>query len=78
MQVKKQTFLNQKGQSSVEYILLMVVVISIATSVFDIIEKRFLDGPGSFTQIFLKEFSDTFGGSNGSFQGEFKHFVIRK
>lgn len=69
---------NNLGQTSVEYILLIVVIVSVGTSVFKLIEKKFLDGPGSFQQKFLGNFAETFGGNNGGFQGQFKHFIIRR
>lgn len=68
----------EKGQTSLEYILLFTVVVTITISTFKVINKNLVDGPNSIKQKYLNQISETFGGSNGSFQGDFKHFIIRR
>tara|TARA_B100001971_G_scaffold111365_1_gene102445 strand:- start:77357 stop:77629 length:273 start_codon:yes stop_codon:yes gene_type:complete len=70
--------LNQIGQTSVEYILLIVVIVVVASSVFEKLEGFLISNPDSLKNKYLGGYSSMFSGSNGSFQGEYKYFSIRK
>jgi len=78
MDKEKKSFLGQAGQTSVEYILLIVVVITVGTSVFEKLEERLFSGPNSFKNQYLGGYANMFSGSNGSFQGAYKRFVVRR
>ena len=70
--------LNQKGQTSVEYILMMLVVATVAMAVFDKLEVYLISGPNSFKNQYLGNYKNMFSGSNGSFSGSYKWFTIKK
>jgi len=69
---------NEKGQTSVEYILLIVVIVSIMTNVFRQLEGYMVDGPNSLQSKLIKSFSSNAQGSNTEFSGQYKYFVIRR
>lgn len=68
----------QKGQTSVEYIFMLVVVVTVSVSVFNKIEKELISDPDSWMNSYLKSFKTTFRGKNGSFSGSYKYFTIVK
>lgn len=70
--------LNHKGQTSVEYILMILVVVTVATSVFEKLEGYLLTGPNSIQNQYLGTYKNMFSGSNGSFTGSYKWFSIKK
>lgn len=70
--------LKETGQTSVEYILLIVVVVAIATSLFNQLEGYLISNPDSLKNQYLGGYSQMFSGSNGSFQGEYKRFTVRR
>lgn len=74
----KKNILNQLGQTSVEYILLIVVVVVVAQSVFGKLEGFLISNPDSVKNKYLGGYSSMFGGQNGSFQGQYKRFTIRR
>lgn len=69
---------NEKGQTTVEYILLIAVVVSVMSVVFEQLEEKMLSGPNSLQSKFLKGFEGT-ANPNGSGEEVFtyKYFVIR-
>lgn len=69
---------NQAGQTSVEYILMILVVVSVATSVFGKLEEYLITGPKSIKNQYLGVYKNMFSGSNGSFTGSYKWFTIKK
>lgn len=75
---EKKLTLNQLGQTSVEYILMIVVVVVVASSVFEKLEGYLISNPDSLKNRYLGGYSNMFSGSNGSFQGQYKFFSIRK
>ena len=44
---------NEKGQTSVEYILMILVVVTVATSVFEKLEGYLITGPNSIKNQYL-------------------------
>ena len=74
----KKIIKNTKGQTSVEYILMIVVVIFCATGVFKKLDEYIISSPNSFVNRYLSTFQETFGGANGGFQGGYRYFSIRK
>lgn len=74
----KKKFLNQKGQTSVEYILMVVVVIFVATSIFKKLEEYIISNPDSFVNGYLESYRSAFGGEEGGFTGAYKYFSIRR
>lgn len=66
-------FLKQKGQSSVEYILLLIVVVFLVKGVFGQVQNWFLDGEDSFLNIFTN--IENYGMSLDS---GYKYFNLRK
>lgn len=69
---------DEKGQTTVEYILLLVVIISIMSSVLKELEEYMVTGPNSMQNKFIKSFSSAVQGGNASFSGQYKYFVIRR
>jgi len=70
-------YLKDKGQTSVEYILLISVIAIIATSLFKNIDAYLVSNPDSVINEYLGALSTTFGNSgNGQFQ--YKRFVLRR
>lgn len=68
---------NQKGQTSVEYILLLVVVIFVGGSVFDKLKDYLVSGPNSVMGQYLGSYENMFSGQNGAFRGQYKRFTIK-
>lgn len=62
--------MNQKGQTSVEYILLLVIVVTITTSMFKLLEDK-LVGPNGLTGKYLDSFET-------SFTSNYKVFTLRR
>lgn len=62
--------MNQKGQTSVEYILLLVVVVSVSTGVFKVLEDK-IAGPNGIASEYLASF-------NESFTTNYKTFTLRR
>lgn len=71
---------NEKGQTTVEYILMLAVIVSVMSVVFDQLEERMLTGPNSLQARFLKGFEGSANPSGGDDNGTeftYKYFVIR-
>lgn len=71
-------FLKDTGQTSVEYILLIVVIVAIASSLFTQLEGYLITNPDSLKNRYLGGYSQMFSGANGSFQGQYKRFTVRR
>lgn len=69
-------FLGQKGQTSVEYILMIVVVAIVATSVFKKLEGYLISNPDSFKNRYLGNYKDMFSG--GSANLSYKQFTLKR
>ena len=61
---------SKTGQTTVEYILLLVVVVFLIRGVLSKVEDFFLDGDDSFLSRFTE--------GNNHFTGNFKTFTLRK
>ena len=71
--------MNNKGQSSVEYIMLLVVMVTIALAAFGKIRAFMVENPDSFLNSYIKSYEQVFGGS--STQGStfnYKRFPIHR
>ena len=70
---------DQKGQTSVEYILLVAVMIIIAIAFFDKVNKFVLDNPDSLVNRYLGGFQNVFGSpesGNSGVSGQYKTFRL--
>jgi hypothetical protein len=68
----------QAGQTSVEYILMLVVVVSISMGVYKKIEEGLITNPNSFVNSYIQSFSSSMPISNGAYQGQYKRFTLRR
>lgn len=68
----------QKGQTMVEYILLLAVVISITVSLFRKLNDYLLNDPNSINNQYLNSYRSVFQGGNAGFRGQYKSFTIRR
>lgn len=71
--------MNNKGQTSVEYIMLIVVMTTIALAVFGKVKGYIVDNPNSFLNSYIKSYEQVFGG--GATQGatfDYKRFPLRR
>ncbi len=78
MKGSNKTILNEKGQTAVEYTLLLAVVIVLAIGVFKNLNDYLINNPDSFQNKYLNSYTSFFQGNNGSFSGQYKHFIIRR
>jgi Flp pilus assembly pilin Flp len=74
---KLKHFLKDKGQTSVEYILLIAMVAIISSTLFGNLEKFIISNPDSVLNTYLTGLSDVFG-SSGSGQFKYKRFILRR
>jgi uncharacterized protein (UPF0333 family) len=65
---------NQKGQTSIEYIFLVVVIVVVMGEVFSRIEEFLIRNPNSVYNQYINSFTDSFG-EEGS---RYKFFTIRR
>ena len=75
---ENKNILSQLGQTSVEYIMLIVVVVAVSSSVFEKLEGFLISNPDSIKNKYLGGYASMFGGSNGSFQGQYRYFSVRR
>lgn len=75
----KRLRLDSKGQTMVEYLLLILIVTVIANSLFQKINEYLITNPDSFQNTYLNGYENIFSAGEGSgFQGRYKRFrVIR-
>ncbi len=66
----------ESGQTSVEYMLLVAVMITVGVSFFDRFEAYLVDNPDSFINSTLGSYSDIMGG--GGINAQYKRFSIRR
>ncbi len=69
--------LAQYGQTSVEYLLLLFVIVSIAYSIFAQVRAQFADPENSFFSDYLEQFEQSFG-LTGPKERRFKQFPINR
>lgn len=77
--MKRPSFVkNENGQTSMEYILMIVVIVAVASSLFSKIEGYLISNPDSFKNQYLGEYKDMFGGAGNGYDGQYKHFTIKR
>lgn len=69
---------NERGQTSVEYILLMAVVVSVLSVIFPRIQAFIVSNPNSLQNTVLSGFGDTVEGLNNGFAGRYERFTLRR
>lgn len=69
---------NQEGQTSVEYILLLLVVVTVGFSVFKKIDEYLVSNPDSLINIYLESFKEVFGAGHSGVNLKYKRFFIRR
>jgi Flp pilus assembly pilin Flp len=69
---------NQKGQTAVEYMLLIMVIIFVMMTVFKKLEQYIISNPDSLQANFIKNFENGVSGYNGDFKGKYQRFIIRR
>lgn len=69
---------NEKGQTSVEYILLLSVIIAIMSNLLPRIQEYLISNPNSLQNTVLSGFGDTIEGYNDGFDGQYKYFTLRR
>ena len=70
-------YFSQKGQTSVEYILLLAVIAVISSGLFSKIEQYIVSNPDSILNSYMSGLSGVFGDS-GSGQFKYKRFILRR
>ena len=78
MRICLKDILNDKGQTAVEYTLLLAVVIVLAIGIFKKLNDYLINNPDSFQNKYLNSYTSFFQCNNGSFSGQYKHFIIRR
>lgn len=69
---------SQKGQTFVEYLLVIVVVVAVANTIFNKLEDYLLNNPDSIQNQYLSGFRNSVQGQNEDFSGQFRFFKIRR
>ncbi|MBT4793295.1 MAG: hypothetical protein HON90_17120 [Halobacteriovoraceae bacterium] len=69
---------NQKGQTLVEYILLITVVVTVTVSLFHKLDEYLISNPDSFQNQYINSYRSTFQGQNGGFSGQYQYFTVRR
>jgi hypothetical protein len=70
---------DQKGQTSIEYILLLTVSFSLAYTFFGKLEEYVITNPDSFLNLYLNDFKKTLTNGNGSGTDfDYKRFPLRR
>ena len=72
----KKLLKNEKGQTSVEYILMIVVVAIVATSIFGKLEGYLISNPDSFKNRYLGQYKNMFEAGNANLA--YKYFTLKR
>lgn len=72
----KKNILSEAGQTSVEYILMIVCMAIVATSIFKKLEGHLISNPDSFKNRYLGQYKDMFNG--GNVNAEYKYFTLKR
>lgn len=68
---------NEKGQTSVEYVLLLVVMISLSITFFNKVNDFIIDNPDSLVNRYLGGFRNVFGSSGSAgVSAQYKRFRL--
>ena len=71
--------LGQLGQTSVEYILMLSVVVSVGLVIFKKLEDRLVgNGANSLKTRLLGEYGEMFGGAGNGVNLRYKRFPLRR
>ena len=73
---KKKVLKNAHGQTMVEYILLMLVVIVIMQSLFGKINEFLITNPNSLQNKYLKGYENVFSAGESGIKARYKRFRI--
>lgn len=68
---------NDRGQTSVEYILLFAIVAIISSTLFSNFEKYIISNPDSMLNNYVSGLSNVFGSSGGT-QFKYKRYILRR
>lgn len=68
----------QKGQTSVEYIFMMVVAIAIGTAAFKQLKKHLIEKPDGFLNQYVKTFEGSFNHDHSGLSLAYKRFSIKR
>jgi Flp pilus assembly pilin Flp len=71
-------FKNHKGQTSVEYILLIAVIASVSIPLGKKLEGYIIGNPNSVVGKMINSYKDMFGGENGGVTLNYKRFSLRR
>ena len=76
---KKDMAKDERGQTMVEYVLLIAIVVVVSFSVFKKIDGYLVSNPNSFQNKYLRGFSRFLGGSGDlEVRANYKRFTIPK
>lgn len=73
---KKQN--DQFGQTSIEYILLILVVVTVGFSFFKKVDEYLVSNPDSLINVYLDSFKEAFGADHSGVNLKYKRFFIRR
>jgi uncharacterized protein (UPF0333 family) len=68
--------MNEKGQASLEYILLVAVMITLAISFFGKVNEYVIDNPDSLLNSYLGGFQNVLGSSGNGVNANYKRFNL--
>jgi len=68
--------MNSRGQAAIEYILLLLVVASVALAVYTNLRNLLLDDPNSFFNASLNNLQRTFNNDPSNLQRAYKNFSL--
>jgi hypothetical protein len=69
---------SNKAQASLEYILLILVIVSVAVPLFKTIEQHVVTNPNSMLNTFLASYRQMFGGDQGGVSLQYKRFTLKR
>lgn len=73
--MKQQKTWKEFGQTTVEYILMLAVVVAVGIKILKTFEDYLIKNPNSFINIYLNDFKSNLGDPNS---GGYKFFKLRK
>jgi len=72
----KKILKSEKGQTSVEYIFMILVVVIVSISVFKKIHEYVISNPDSFINRYTAAFNASFGGAGDGGSFNYKRFRL--
>lgn len=69
---------SEKGQTTVEYILLIFVISIVASSIFVKLNEYLVSNPDSFQNKYLNSYRETFQAGESGVKGQYKWFQVRR